>query len=62
LRVVNRYGETVFRARSPWSKWDGQHKGVPCETGVYFYTLTVEWRNHQRYETKTFKGEVTLIR
>ena len=62
LRVVNRYGETVFRARSPWSKWDGQHKGVPCDVGVYFYTLTVEWRNHQRYETKTFRGEVTLIR
>lgn len=62
LRVVNRYGETVFTARSPYSRWDGQHKGVPCDAGVYFYTITVEWSNHQRYKTQTFSGEVTLIR
>lgn len=59
FRVFNRYGELMHVTYYANKGWDGTHRGVAAEQGVYFYELKV--RNLQG-ETLSLKGDVTLLR
>lgn len=59
FRVFNRWGELVYTTMDPESGWDGTYKGMPAETGVYFYQIRLESPDKKRID---FKGDVTLIR
>lgn len=59
MQVWNRWGEEVFRANEYIYGWDGTHKGVPAQTGVYAYML--KYKNIEN-ESKIVKGNITLIR
>lgn len=39
LRILNRWGSTVFHSTSPDQSWDGTHNGQPCAEGTYFYLI-----------------------
>jgi len=58
--IYNRYGEQVYyNGYSPDAGWDGTHKGVPCDMGVYFYEIIIGLRDGTK---RVHKGDVTLIR
>lgn len=61
LRIFNRWGQLVFETIDPTLTecWDGTYKGKPAMTGVYVYTLTVEFFDGNILE-KT--GNITLSR
>jgi gliding motility-associated-like protein len=59
MQVWNRWGEEVFRSNASSQGWDGTHKGVPAQTGVYAWML--KYKNVDN-ESKILKGNVTLIR
>ncbi|MBN4052403.1 gliding motility-associated C-terminal domain-containing protein [Sphingobacteriaceae bacterium AH-315-L07] len=62
LLVFNRWGEKLFEATSPDDGWDGTHRGVPVNAGVYVYYVEAA-RLGDKLGMKIQKsGNVTLIR
>jgi len=40
LTIFNRWGEIVFESTDPEDKWEGNHNGTTCPSGVYVWKLT----------------------
>jgi gliding motility-associated-like protein len=59
FKVVDRWGNLIFSSTNKQFKWDGSHKGKPCNSGVYAYVCDVTFENGS---TKKFTGNITLIR
>jgi gliding motility-associated-like protein len=61
LRVFDRWGGEMFSIEDiDISKgWDGTHRGIDCELGVYVYFAIVTFTDGS---TEALKGNVTLIR
>ncbi len=59
FRIFNRWGEQLFETSDPLKGWDGRHKGMPCNTDTYYYLVVI---NYPDGATRTFKGDLTLIR
>lgn len=62
--IFNRWGAKVFGMDSllpndPSKGWNGTFNGQQVETGVYIYTLEVEYINGK---TELFSGDVSVIR
>lgn len=62
LIIYNRWGEQLFRTRSPEIGWDGTyaHTQEPVQAGVYVYS--VQYRSGVNQNQYYFWGRVTLIR
>lgn len=58
LQVYNRWGEQVFDTTEGMA-WNGEHRGIAAEIGVYAYFANVTFADGT---TQTYKGNVTLIR
>lgn len=58
--IWNRWGQLIYEYQMPNGKWwDGKYEGNDCQEGVYFYIITAEGTNGQKFN---FHGTVTLIR
>lgn len=58
--VFNRWGQLVYHnTTDPLKGWDGTFNGTPQDMGTYNYLIILEEPGGM---TKTYKGEVTLIR
>jgi len=57
--IFNRWGELVFRTRSPMDGWDGFFRSVPQPAGVYVFHLKAEGECNGLFEEK---GTFVLIR
>ena len=60
LIIVNRWGERIFESYNPNVGWDGTHKNLPCQEGVYTYMLT--YKIIGKGSADVLVGHVTLIR
>lgn len=60
FQVYNRWGERVFHTSSPMEKWNGLIKNVSADLGTYYYYI--RFTEDATGETRTYKGDVTLIR
>lgn len=58
MKILNRWGETIFISNSQNQIWDGTKDGVIIEDGVYFYVATIEYEN----EILIKQGNLTLIK
>jgi gliding motility-associated-like protein len=58
LQVYNRWGQLVYTSVNSYQHWDGNYKGQPAETGVYFYSMMYAMGENMYY----LKGDLTLIR
>ncbi|WP_276088751.1 gliding motility-associated C-terminal domain-containing protein [Pedobacter sp. JY14-1] len=56
VKVVNRYGETVFESKGYLKPWDGKRGGQDLPTGVYYYFIRL------REEVEPLTGSVMIIR
>ncbi len=59
LRVYNRWGETVYETTDIDKFWDGTHRGIPLNPGVFMYYMEGHCLNDEPF---TEEGNVTLIR
>jgi gliding motility-associated-like protein len=60
MLIYNKYGNVVFRSKTPFDSWDGLDRdGSKAPSGVYIYVITTQDMdgNPKRYE-----GSVNLIR
>ena len=59
FQIFNRFGELVFETNDILKGWDGLHKKLPAELGMYYYA--VKYKDTKDKE-KILKGDVLLIR
>jgi gliding motility-associated-like protein len=59
LQVFNRWGQLLFESNDINIGWDGYFKNELCQMGVYVWKARVKFSNGN---TKTFVGDVTLLR
>ena len=59
FRIFSRWGTEVYSSTDPNKGWDGTYKGEPQEVGVYHYIVRVATPDGK---TRSFKGDVTLVR
>ncbi len=57
--IYDRNGRVIFKTNTIGKGWDGSYNGAPQETGVFSYHVTVIQNDGN---SKTYKGNVTLIR
>jgi gliding motility-associated-like protein len=58
--IFNRWGTMVYQAQTNNNEgWDGTHKGIDQELGVYVYYVIITYTDNT---TERRKGNVTLIR
>lgn len=58
ISIFNRWGNKMYSASGSNRFWNGSYNGKPAPTGVYVYVITFD----DPMLSKTYKGEVTLIR
>ena len=58
FQVYDRWGEKVYESSAPSANWDGNYKSKSCESGVYFYMVSIEIEKN----TRIFTGSVSLLR
>lgn len=59
LLIFNRWGEQVFETQTTDLQWDGNFKGKPQNSGVYFYRLDMKLVNGEEIKKS---GNLTLVR
>ena len=59
FRIYNRWGQLVFRSRTPGVGWDGRSGSLPQPNGAYVYYITAEGSCNRRFEQR---GTFVLIR
>ena len=61
MSIYSRWGEKMFESKGPISSvaWDGNRKGEPGLMDTYVWYAVVRFKSGN---TKTFKGELNLLR
>lgn len=60
MGVYNRYGQQMYFTEDKTAKgWNGSFKGTRCELDTYMYYISIV---DKQGNTKTFKGDVILLR
>lgn len=59
FKVFNRWGQQLFETIDGAKGWDGTYNGAPCNVDTYYYIISL---NHPDGATKTYKGDVVLLR
>lgn len=55
VKIFNKWGNKVFDSGSKYEPWNGEHKGAPLPSEVYFYIITLG-------AGKEYTGTITIIR
>ena len=58
--IHNRWGEMIFDTSDPSDTWNGDHKGLGVESGIFAWTLAYVTKDFQRSDSRT--GVVVLNR
>ncbi|MES2592519.1 MAG: gliding motility-associated C-terminal domain-containing protein [Bacteroidota bacterium] len=59
IKIYDRWGQLVFQTSDMQQGWDGKHKGVNVEGGVYVYAVSCEWMSGDHVRRN---GIVTVLR
>ena len=59
FKVMNRWGQQVFETRDISKGWDGNFKGQPQDSGIYYYMIKIA---SPTGKIQFLRGDVTLIR
>lgn len=52
LSIYNRWGVQIFSTNDPDQSWNGNYKGKPCTTDVYYYTLNAVSENGESFSLR----------
>jgi gliding motility-associated-like protein len=58
--VYTRWGELIFKSKTPLEGWDGTYKGKPCQPDVYAWLITFTNAETRLYEEH--RGHVTILK
>lgn len=57
--IFDRWGELIFESNDLNYGWDGNHKSIPCKSGIYVYKLFwIDSNNKRHYKY----GHIALLR
>jgi gliding motility-associated-like protein len=59
VRIFNRWGEEIFVTNDLTNKWDGTYLGLPCQVGVYTWSI---YGRDENDELIIKHGHVSLVR
>lgn len=59
LKVLNRWGQTIYTSNTLDSGWEGKYKNALVPEGIYFYDIFINYSNDQSIRQT---GSITLIR
>jgi gliding motility-associated-like protein len=59
VRVLNRYGQLVYRSDNYQNDWEGKVDGKPVPDGTYYYVITYNLVSGKTFQAK---GDVTILR
>jgi gliding motility-associated-like protein len=59
LSIINRFGNQIYKSTS-YFNWDGYYNGLPCDYGVYYYSLTYKEKSTNEIIIKN--GDITLLK
>jgi gliding motility-associated-like protein len=59
VRLFNRWGEEIFVTNDLTNKWDGTYLGLPCQVGVYTWSI---YGRDENDELIIKHGHVSLVR
>lgn len=59
IQIYDRWGQLVFQTSDMQQGWDGKHKGVNVEAGIYVYAVSCEWMSGEHARRN---GIVTVLR
>lgn len=63
LRILNRFGQTVFYTEDPEKGWDGTYQGTESPFGIYSYRINIQGLDTEGIKVKRkIFGTITLIR
>lgn|GEM_PF-5853579 len=61
LRILDRWGKTVFFTRDPDFNWDGKSQDGITLDGVFSYFLYYQYLESGKQFTKLKKGHITIV-
>jgi gliding motility-associated-like protein len=56
VRILNIWGEELYRTEGLYTPWNGEIEGKPVPDGTYYYWIDL------KNGTPLLKGDITLIR
>lgn len=59
FEIFNRFGQLVYQDTGSNKGWDGTCNGKPCDQGVYYYHILLDYTDGKQ---NIIKGDITLIR
>lgn len=62
LHIFDRWGRQLFSSTDPTEGWNGRYQGRDCDLGVYVWAADYEILDNGTWETRTDKGNVTVLR
>lgn len=61
-KIFDRWGNMVFSSKEIPFEWNGYFNGEIMQTGVFVYTIHMNWTTNGEAMQKVFTGGVTLLR
>jgi len=58
LKILNRWGQSIFETNDIYAGWDGTYNGKKCTPGTYYWIVEYTTKSS---ETKTQSGFVTVL-
>ncbi len=62
LTVFNRWGEIIYRTKTPQSPWDGTYLNEPMPMGVYPWIITYKGECPEYAQRYQLTGDVTIVK
>ena len=60
--IYDRWGNLVFSSNENPFAWNGKFKDENVNPGVYVYALNIQYKVDGREVSKTFTGDITVIK
>jgi len=60
ISVFDRWGTLLYQSADPQNAWDGQYRSQQLPTGVYVYSIDVEYIDDRKQDREVITGDVML--
>ncbi len=60
ISVFDRWGTLLYQSADPQNAWDGQYRSQQLPTGVYVYSINVEYIDDRKQGREVITGDVML--
>ena len=62
MKIYDRWGNKVFESRETTDSWDGTFETKTLSSGVYIYTLKIDYTDEDGPERQVINGDINILR